>query len=194
MVKTRIALALPALTLTMLIMLSGAVSAQVATLRTPDPDAQASEAPGEEVDSEDALLGFAACMRDNGIDFPDPQFGVGGGPFGGNAAGLAGIDFNSADFLDAVEACQSFLESLQPDIDTEQRAEQNEQLLEFAECMRGEGIDFPDPDPVRGLTIASFRGEDGELTIDPFSSDFLDASATCAAEVGVAIPGASPQG
>ena len=34
-------------------------------------------------------------------------------------------------------------------VDPEQQAEQNEQLLAYAECMRREGIDFPDPDPVR---------------------------------------------
>ncbi|MFV2062683.1 MAG: hypothetical protein ACC726_04110 [Chloroflexota bacterium] len=192
--KTRTTLGLPALALTMIITLTAGVSAQVATLRTPDPDAQASQSPAEEVDSQDALLQFASCMRDNGIDFPDPQFGVGGGPFGGDGSGLAGIDLSSSDFLDAVEACQSFLESLQPEVDSEQRAEQIEQLLEFAECMRAEGIDFPDPDPVRGLTIASFRGEDGELIIDPFSADFLAASSTCASVVGVEIPGSPPQG
>lgn len=90
-----------------------------------------------------------------------------------------------------MESCQGFLESLQPDIDPEQQVEQNEQLLVFAECMRREGIDVPDPDPIRGLTLSSLRGEDGGLAIDPFSPEFQAASGVCSAEVGLALPGAA---
>jgi hypothetical protein len=54
--------------------------------------------------------------------------------------------------------------------------------------MRREGIDFPDPDPIRGMTIGSMRGPDGELLIDPFSPEFRDASAICSAEVDVEMP------
>jgi hypothetical protein len=176
----------PAIALLLLLVSSNVASAQVATLRTPDPAADASTAPTEAVEGEDALLAFAACMRENGIDMPDPQFGAAGGPF---AAGLGGVDFTSSAFLDAVEACQSFLDALQPEVDAQQQAGQAEQQLAFAECMRGEGLDFPDPDPLRGYTIASFRGADGELSIDPFSSDFLDAMSVCTAEVGVELPG-----
>ncbi len=164
--------------------------AQVATLRTPDPAAEATEPPAEEVDGQEAILEFVACLRDNGVDIPDPQFGVMGGFLSGD---FAEIDFMSSEFLDAMEACQALLAAVQPEIDPEQQAEQNEQLLLFAQCMRREGIDFPDPDPIRGLTIASFRSEDGRLTIDPFTSGFLDASSICAAEVGLGTPaGMSP--
>ena len=177
------------LLLAMLISTSALASAQVATLRTPGPDAEASEVPSEELDGQEAILQFAGCMRDEGIDFPDPQFGL-GGAFGGPPAGS---DFLSSDFLDAMEACQSLLQSLQPDVDPEQQAEENEQLIAFAECMRGEGLDFPDPDPVRGYTIAQFRSEDGGLLIDPFSADFQRASTTCAAVVGVDLPATAGQ-
>jgi len=166
---------------------SGA-AAQVASLRTPAPDAEASEAPAEQIDGQEAILQFVACLRDNGIDIPDPQFGVEGGFFGGGGGDLAGIDFMSSGFLDAMEACQHLLEALQPEIDPEQQAEQNEQLLVFAECMRREGIDFPDPDPVRGLTIGSMRGADGELIIDPFDPGFQDAMRTCQEELGLETP------
>lgn len=174
-----------ALILVTLLLTSALASAQVATLRTPGPDAGASEAPSEELDGQEAVLQFAACMRHQGIDLPDPQFGPDGGTFG---APPEGVDFLTSEFLDAMEACQSLLQSLQPGLDPEQQAEQNEQLIAFAECMRGEGVDFPDPDPVRGLTIGSFRGEDGSLTIDPFSSEFLAARSTCASLVGAELP------
>ena len=155
--------------------LNTATLAQVATLRTPDPDVEASQAPAEEVDGEEAILQFVACLRDNGIDVPDPQFGVDGGFFGGadDADALAAIDFRSADFIAALQSCQYLLEALRPELDAQQQAEQNEQLLAFAECMRGEGIDFPDPDPVRGLTPASM------LDLDAFSPEFQTASTAC---------------
>jgi hypothetical protein len=187
--KKRLTLTLPLLLTSLLLVFVVGASAQVATLRTPDPEAAASEAPTEELDGQEAILAFVACLRDNGIDVPDPQFDAGGGAFGGNPEALASIDFGSSDFLDAMEACQGFLEALQPEIDPEQQAEQNEQLLLFAECMRSEGIDFPDPDPIRGLTIGSMRGEDGGFAIDPFSPEFQSASSVCTAELSLELPG-----
>ena len=180
--------ALPLIVLALLLVTTTAAAAQVATLRTPDPDAAASQAPAEQVDGEEAILEFVACLRENGLDIPDPQFGPEGPRFADPTV-MASIDFRSSGFLDAMDACQQYLAALQPEIDPEQQAEQNEQLLEFAECMRREGIDFPDPDPVRGLTIGSMRGADGELIIDPFSSEFQAASTICSADIGLELPG-----
>ena len=184
--RTTFTAAVLAAVLTLLLMLPAA--AQVATLRTPDPDAAASAAPAETLDGEEAILQFVSCLRENGLDIPDPQFGPEGPRFADPAV-MASIDFMSTDFLDAVEACQDLLAALQPEIDPAQQAEQNEQLLEFAECMRREGIDFPDPDAVRGLTISSMRGDDGQLAIDPFSPDFRAASGVCSAASGLDVPG-----
>jgi hypothetical protein len=58
---------------------------------------------------EQKLLDFSQCMRDHGIDMPDPQFENGGanviigGPDGPN------IDPNSQAFKDAEKACESHL-------------------------------------------------------------------------------------
>jgi hypothetical protein len=87
-----------------------------------------------------------------------------------------------------MEACGELLAALQPDVDPELQAEQVEQQLAFAECMRREGVDFPDPDPVRGFDIGSMRGPDGGLAFDPFSRDFQAASGVCAAEIGAELP------
>jgi hypothetical protein len=172
--------------------LAGTAAGQVATLQTPGPDAEASEPPAEVVDGQEGILRFVACLREQGIDVPDPQFGLDGDLIG-NAAAFAALDVMSPEFLDAVEACDDILAALQPELDPEELADRNQELLAFAECMRREGVDFPDPDPLRGLTVASFRGEDGRLTVDPFSPAFLDASSLCRTEVGLALlPSPSP--
>jgi hypothetical protein len=61
--------------------------------------------PEEQAALEEALLAYAQCMRDHGIDFPDPQFS-GGGVIqnGGN------FDPSDPAFQDADEACKHFLD------------------------------------------------------------------------------------
>ena len=183
-------LSLILLTCSLVIGLTATTLAQgVATLRTPGPEAAETAPPEAEEDAQEALLEFASCMRDNGIDFPDPQFGVGGGGFGGG--GLGDVDFGSSDFLDAMEACEAFLAALQPDIDPQEQAAQVEQQVAFAQCMRSRGVDFPDPDPVRGFTFGSFRGDDGGLAFDPFSDEFLSASSRCIDAADIQVPDAA---
>lgn len=185
--KTRTSLVAIAISALLLLLLSTMSAGQVATLRTPGPDANASEPPVEELDGEEAILAFVGCLRENGLDIPDPQFGAEGVRFADPSV-LLRIDLRSSEFLDAVEACQVYLAALQPEVDAEQRAEQNERLLAFAECMRREGVDLPDPDPIAGYTIGSLRGPDGGLIVDPFSADFVGASSVCQAEVGLEGP------
>ena len=61
--------------------------------------------------TQDKILQFARCMRDHGIDFPDPDFGNGGfvkiGP--DTADGGPRIDPQSKEFQDAQAACESLL-------------------------------------------------------------------------------------
>ena len=63
-------------------------SAQVASLTGPDetPDSQTTETLLEFEDQNEAILAYAQCLRDNGIDVDDPQQGRAGV---GDKAGLA---------------------------------------------------------------------------------------------------------
>ena len=180
---------LPLLTLLLILLLGTSAAAQVATLATPDAEAGASPAPAEDIDDEQAILDLVACLRENGLDIPDPQFGPEGPAFADPSV-LASIDFGSDVFLDAMDACESYLEAVRPAVDPEQRAEQVEQQLVLAECMRREGMEeFPDPDPVRGFTLR-------DMTFDPFDSEFQAAFIVCAAELGFEPdgPGAAASG
>lgn len=65
---------------------------------------------------EDTFLEFAACMRDNGYDMPDPDFSsglFGGGEDGAPPAGPFGdLDPNDPDFQAAFQQCQQILSQL----------------------------------------------------------------------------------
>lgn len=69
-----------------------------------------------QADRQQALLDYAACMRENGIDMADPTFDANGnvefgGPGQGN--GGAGFDPGSETFQTAQDACGDFLEGVQ---------------------------------------------------------------------------------
>jgi hypothetical protein len=68
---------------------------------------QLTDAPDEEqqADLEERVLAFAQCMREHGIDFPDPD--VSGGAVTPELG--PGVDPNSPEFQDALEACQGEL-------------------------------------------------------------------------------------
>jgi len=166
--------------------LVASASAQVATLRTPDPDAEPSPSPAAELESQDALLAFSECMRENGIDLPDPRFGVGSFFAGGATEGL---DLMGFEFLAAFGACQGYLAAAIPAIDPEEQAERLERSVAFAECMREAGIDWPDPDPRGGMTFASMFDDDGDPRFDIFDPEFQAASRDCAQETGARVPG-----
>jgi hypothetical protein len=111
------------------------------------PDDTANDDEVTEADREQALLDYAECMRDHGIDMPDPQITEeGGGVLIEQDAG-PGMDPESDKFQEADAACQPILEDAMGDVevDPEQQAEMQEQLLEYAQCMRDHGIDMEDP-------------------------------------------------
>ena len=60
---------------------------------------------------EDTLLEFAVCMREHGVDMPDPDFsnfGPGSGGEGGGEGGIFGgaIDLDDPGVEEALEACE----------------------------------------------------------------------------------------
>jgi len=141
----------------------------VASLTTSEASAGATTT--QPLDQEQALLEFSQCMRDQGIDFPDPVV---------DAQGYPRFEFDDPESLDrdalleAGENCRSLIERVVlslPDIDS---AEFNDTFLEYAACMREQGFeDMPDR-----LDIASIvRGD--ELPFDPTDPDFLAADVQC---------------
>ena len=98
---------------------------------------------------QDAFVRYSRCMREHGIDMPDP-----------GADGQTRIEIDDPDaWEEAEEECRPIIEEVvgtfEPPSEEEQ-ARMREQALEFAKCMREHGIDMPDPQ----------FGEDGGVTIN----------------------------
>jgi hypothetical protein len=96
---------------------------------------------------------FAECMRANGVrEFPDPD--ASGTLTVDGIANRSSIDTNSAAFKQAITACKD----LQPAgfIGHKRTAEEQENALKFAQCIRDNGVkDFPDPTPDGALIDTS---------------------------------------
>ena len=111
---------------------------------------------------------FAKCMRDNGVDLPDPQPDGNGGFDYGMAD--TGIDLTDPAFRKAIRECRDKLPGGGQEFLDDPKVQS--QLREFAQCMRDNGIDFPDPDPNGG-----FGGALGDLDRD--SPEFKKAMDAC---------------
>jgi hypothetical protein len=117
---------------------------------------------------EDAAVEYAECMRENGIDMPDPQVSDGRVRVGGPGGGGAGFDPNSEEFQAAQEACQSILQEAggqQGQADPEQVAEMRDRAAAMGDCMRSRGYeDFEDPqvDDNGGIRMTGNGPENGD--------------------------------
>jgi hypothetical protein len=60
--------------------------------------------PAQMEEEKQKMLSFAQCMRDHGIDFPDPTFDSEGGGFSVRMGG-AGVDPESPGFKEAQDEC-----------------------------------------------------------------------------------------
>jgi hypothetical protein len=153
---------------------NGVASASEDTSGSDDSGDDSSDG-GSASDSEQELLDWVECMRDEGVDVPDPQvdadgnltLGLGGGGGGG------GGEVDPQALQDATEVCgeipQGAFGGEQPD-----QTEVQDTLLEFAQCMRENGYDMPDPD---------FSGEGGLTSafgdIDTNDPAFQEAAEAC---------------
>lgn len=125
---------------------SGAEDDGIATLQdsdgiTPDPEA---------AEHQDALQAYAECMREHGVDMPDP------------GDGNVSFDLGDVDpevLTAAEDACLHHLERVVRgfEADPAEQARLREQALAFAACLREHGLDVPDPTfGERGVPVFDF--------------------------------------
>ena len=126
--------------------------AGVATLNRGEEDPQRASSQ----DAERELLKWAECMREKGIDIPDPSVDGDGNmiiarraerPAEGGGEAQPGMRRLDDDFGKAIEECGDPPRATGSGPSEKERAELQESALKLAECMRQHGIsDFPDPD------------------------------------------------
>jgi hypothetical protein len=101
-------------------------------------------------DSEDAeqeALDWARCMRDEGVDIPDPETDEDGNIQRGRIQVGPGSDIQPEEFEAAQEVCG---EPPGSEMSPQDEAAMQDAALEFAQCMRDKGYDMPDPDVSNG--------------------------------------------
>jgi len=129
---------------------------------------------------------FSQCMRANGVSgFPDPD-SSGQLTIDGVVNGSS-LNPNTPAFQQALSACKD----LEPPgfMGTERTTQQQEAALEFAQCMRANGVpDFPDPTPNGPLIdtsrIPSAAGR-GARSIPGFPAAASKCTAIYSGELGV---------
>jgi hypothetical protein len=145
-------------------------------------------------DFRDAMLDYAKCMRDHGVDMPDPTFADSGN--GGMGVIMQGgakpADPNDPKFKAAETACKPILDAAQknaPRPSPEDEAKMRDQALKVAQCMRDKGFDVPDPtfNENGGMQIqakgAGGTSSDSEQSGGP-DPKFQEAAKECAAQNG----------
>ncbi len=137
---------------------------------------------------QDAFVRYSRCMREHGIDMPDP-----------GAEGPTRIEIDDPDaWEEAEEECRPIIEEVvgtfEPPSEEEQ-ARMREQALEFSKCMREHGIDMPDPqfNEDGGVTI-NIESEGGEAVPTPDDEDFQAAAEECGGPGGGMFTSAEPAG
>jgi hypothetical protein len=119
----------------------------VATLDSPDPSGSPGSSPAPSaVTPQDAALAYARCMRENGVDMPDPVVKTGsGGEVMIDQRGGAPVSKDKMAAADKI--CHHFMAAAAPNGQgPAMSAEDQDKVLAFAKCMRDHGIDMPDPD------------------------------------------------
>ena len=180
--RWRLRLAVPvgllALTLAVAACGGGGKSNGVASLSGADKPTATTNASGSQ-DERQAALNFARCMRQHGIDMPDPKFDANGGiTQEGPPKGSGGKGPDDPTFKAAQQACQKFLPN--GGAGKQPNAQQLQQMVQFARCMRQHGIDVPDPNPNGGgIVVRSGSGGNGRNGPNPDDPKFKAAQQAC---------------
>lgn len=138
---------------------SGGSSGVASVVGSGTSDASATPAP--QGNTEEQLLSYVECLRGQGLNIPDPQVDAEGnlrlGPPRGVAQGGGSGGFDPSRFEAAQQVCG------QPPAGALgggrlDQTEFQDAALEFARCMREQGVDVPDPDFSSGTGPGAIGG------------------------------------
>ncbi|MEO3871987.1 hypothetical protein ABGB18_24500 [Nonomuraea sp. B12E4] len=115
--------------------------------------ARSAASPSASLDPREAQLRFAQCMREHGIDVPDPQNGQ------LRVEVPRGVGRDKLD--KANKACEPILASVVRDHTPS--GQDFDQMVKFARCMRQHGVDMPDPKPGEGMRFEVRNGSEAKI-------------------------------
>ncbi|WP_272473224.1 hypothetical protein [Baekduia alba] len=130
----------------------------------------------------DGALKFAKCMREHGVDVPDPERGSdgritmkAGGPGKGPAPKSNTFGPDDPKFKVASQSCQKYMVAGGGKAPSPaEQAKRNDAFIGYARCMRSKGIDFPDPQ-ISGNGVKMMLGRG----VRPDSPKFKAADKAC---------------
>jgi hypothetical protein len=106
-----------------------------------DAGAAGGTSPSAGGDEQAQVLRFARCMRDNGVDMPDPGPGQSGLMTALQEVSGSHGQGGDPNFDTAYAACKSML----PEFSSGGHGQPNDEtMLALAKCLRNEGLDVPD--------------------------------------------------
>lgn len=132
------------------------------------------------LNTEEAAQAAIDCLRAEGIDLPDPTLDADGNIQLDTSLDLSGYDPD--DLAAAQETCADEISAVIVGFVGNDLTPLADGLLAYAECMRANGFDLPDPD----FTDLTGSGPFGE--IDPSDPDFQAADEICREELEAIIP------
>ncbi|MFE0023079.1 hypothetical protein [Amycolatopsis sp. NPDC059021] len=150
---------------------SGDGGSKVASISTPPKSG--SQAPAAAGDGQtgkaadmDAMRAYAKCMREHGVDMPDPT--------DGGMMSLPAMQPGDTKMEGATAACKKLLPNGgEPKKPTPEELDKQRQQ---AKCMREHGVNMSDPDP---------NGGGQGITIDAGDSKFEEAAKACGLGLGM---------
>ena len=170
----------------------------VATLETTDTGAEQVGEQPDEGDSlretEEAMLAFTQCLRDQGLEVEDAQVGADGGVRLNMPMDEFIERMNRYESRAALDACLPHFVGMAQQFPAFNNVDMGDRLLRYAACMRENGYDMPDPDLSGGFTLGPGDGDDpgpfGSLDTD--DPDFKAANEVCQGEFAGALDPSEP--
>ena len=164
----------------------GASANGVVTLETAAPGGSADPS-ASALTPEEAALAFAQCMREHGVDMPDPVFSGTAGGGGTITQQRPALNPQTEPAFNAAnEACKHFQDDIRRNGTSEpMSAAEQKAFLDYAACMRDHGIDMADPTfEDGGVSIrigepGKNAGPDDPGGIDPQSATYQAAQTAC---------------
>jgi hypothetical protein len=116
----------------------------VATASKGGDQAGATTTTAAKANEEQQLLQFTKCMREHGVNMADPTVDANGNlrlqpPTGSDQP-------SQAEMQKARDACEQYLQGVTQGFTGQNQTESRDALLKYAQCMRKNGYDMPDPD------------------------------------------------